>query len=68
MKIRVHFKTPDALYYALEETFTEEDTEEQLEQKEAAKTICEKFIQYGENIVVDIDTENWTARVVPVRP
>ncbi len=59
MKIRISFKTPDALYYALRDMPREE--------REEAETICSKWIQFGECVIIEIDTENETAKVLEAK-
>lgn len=76
MKLRVTFKTPDALFYALEDLIiTDHDEEdppdldvstEAGEIYDEAESVCKKFIKYGEYCIIEIDTETETARVVPV--
>ena len=52
MKVQVYFKTPDAVYYALEDV-AEED-------RPAAEAAMKKFVQYGEALTVEFDTEAGT--------
>lgn len=80
MKLRVSFKTPDALEYALEDTISEVDPEElgfddlrveeaEIEREEQiaeAKSVAERFINYGETVTIEIDTETGEARVIPL--
>jgi hypothetical protein len=65
-KITVHFKTPDAVDAAIfDATGTEVHgnlTQEQQEIKDALA----KFIEYGESIEVEFDTEAGTATVIPL--
>lgn len=56
MKVIVRFKTPDALYYALEG--------QEEEDKAAIKKVAEKYISYGECISIEFDTETGEARVL----
>lgn len=83
MKFRVLFKTPDALDGALEEhmdTHCEECEEHDPECDECnaledkalqaisqIKNIGEKFIEYGEYITIEFDTETQSATVVPLK-
>lgn len=65
MKVRVMMKTPDALDYGLAEAFADvERGEERNAQWDIAKTVCEKFLKYGECLTVEIDTEAETCTVV----
>lgn len=57
-KIKISFKTPDAMFYA-EEDMSEED-------KVKFEAIAKKFIEYGECLTVEIDTDAGTCVVVPV--
>ena len=57
MKIRLDFKTPDVLEYALEDV-----SDDNL--KEDIKDICKQWIEYSECISIEIDTDKETARVV----
>jgi hypothetical protein len=58
MKIQLTFKTPDVIDYAIEDLSEDE--------KEIAKTACEKWVEYGECINVTIDTDTETCIVNPV--
>jgi hypothetical protein len=58
-KVRLSFKTPDAVDYAVEGI---EDEDE----REAAKAACGKWVEYGECLTVEVDTEKGTCEVVPV--
>jgi len=56
MKIKLHFKTPGALDYAMERLTSEEaDVVEQL---------ASRWIEYQEYVTVEIDTEEKTCVVV----
>ena len=57
MKFRVRFKTPDALFYAIQE-LEEED-------RYIAETLAEQFISQGEFVTIELDTEKQTATVLP---
>jgi hypothetical protein len=58
MKIHLAFKTPDAVDYGIEH-LSEED-------KEVAKEVIEKFVEYGECLNVEIDTDLKTCNVIPM--
>lgn len=58
MKFQVTFKTPDALHYALED-------QAPIHQREM-KELASKFIEYGEYLRVEFDSETGTATVVPI--
>ena len=56
--MKVSFKTPDVLDYALED-IPEDD-------REAIKKKLAKWIRYGECVTIDFDLENGTAMVCKV--
>jgi len=58
MKVRVTFKTPDALDRVLED-LSEED-------QERVKEVSERWIKHGEVITIEIDTVKVTCRVLGV--
>ena len=61
MKFTVTFKTPDAVNYAIEdEDMSEEEQEESL-------AFSEKYVQYGEIVSIEFDTELGTATVLKAR-
>lgn len=59
MRFKATFKTPDVLDYALEYLEGEELAE--------AKELAEKYVQYGEYVTIEFDTETQTATVVPLK-
>jgi len=59
MKIKVTFKTPDALDYALDGVPEEE--------REAVEEKCAKWFRYGECVTIEVDTDAGTAVVLPAR-
>lgn len=56
MKVRLTFKTPDVIDYALEDVSAEEAP--------AAREAIEKFVHAGEYATIEIDTETKTATVL----
>lgn len=69
-KVRVTFKTPDALDYALKDAgfknldYPESDQEESdQEEWEVAKEIISKWVEYEELITIEFDLVNKTATV-----
>jgi len=56
MKTKITFKTPDALFYAIQDLSPDD--------RELVEPIAKKFIKYGEIITVEIDTEKETCTVV----
>lgn len=61
MKLRVTFKTPDALEYALKDA-AEGTSEEDII---AMEHLTSRFVQYGEYVTIKFDTESGTATVLP---
>jgi hypothetical protein len=59
MKVRIFFKTPDAVDYALEDI---EDEDE----KEEVKQQLSKYIKYEECVTLELDTETGKMEVLPV--
>jgi len=57
MKIKLHFKTPDVVDYALE------DIDEDL--REEVKNELRTWVEYGECVSIEIDTVAGTAVVLP---
>jgi hypothetical protein len=59
MIIDLCFKNPQALGVAVEHIKNEDEREQAIE-------ACNKFIRWGEYVVVEVDTETGLARVRPV--
>ena len=59
MKLRFTFKTPDAVSEGLKEAGID------LEDDPMAMVTITNFIRHGEYVVIEIDTNEGTARVVP---
>lgn len=57
MIIRLCFKTPDVVFYATED-YDEDETAE-------IENACDKWVEYGECLSVDINTD--TGECIPVR-
>jgi hypothetical protein len=69
MKIRVSLKTPDALEYAVRTAVARNEnvTEDEYEDEKARiMVIAAKWFEYGEYIIVEIDTEAKTCVVIPL--
>lgn len=76
MKFQVSFKNPDALQDAIEEAVDKtlassdlaEDEQEAVKEKrmESVGKLCSKWFEWGEYLLVEIDTVEETIRVVPV--
>ena len=58
MDVRLCFKTPDVADYALEDLDDE--------QRAKAEAAIAKYVEYGENVVIDIDLDTHEATVVRV--
>lgn len=76
MKIRVTLKDPDTMPDAVDEAFAKVERPEGVEPDEwldirenragkVREQITDRFMEYSEYLVVEFDTDNWTARVVP---
>jgi hypothetical protein len=59
MKIRVTFKTPDALTDAIQDLSYDDQI--------LARRVAEKYMEYEEYITVEFDLERGTCAVVPKR-
>ena len=57
MKVRIGFKTPDAVEYASQDI---EDEDE----REAFVELCRRWVSLGECLTVEVDTEAGTCEVV----
>jgi len=67
MKLRIHFKTPDALDAALQEAFGNQG----LDSDDAgtvvmARNLAKRWVQFGENVRLELDTDTERIRVLPV--
>lgn len=59
MKIRLTFKTPDVVFYAINDIEGEEGIQ--------AERAIGKWVKQGEYITVEVDTEKETCTVIPVK-
>lgn len=73
MRIRLGFKTPDVVEYAVNDAVESEMSKDGIgpdvdpvELKYEATKACEKFIRYGECVTIEIDTDTGTAEVLEV--
>ena len=78
MKLRISFKTPDALTEAVYEAVAQEVADEHIpddaeresvqeEREEALREYLErKWFRYGEYVNIEVDTDKHTAEVVPI--
>lgn len=77
MKIRIALKDPDGVYDSIADaardsvdgmTFMDDDEKETFLEKRHGNlsNACRKFIEYGEYVTIEIDTETGTAEVIPV--
>lgn len=76
MKFQVSMKDPDTLYDAIRDalkeqlsTVTDPKEREMLTEHrhEGISEMCSKWFRYGEYLTVEIDTEDGTCIVVPIR-
>lgn len=79
MRFKVTFKDPDALGDAIQDAatasveamsnITDSDEKNIIEEsrKDAAKKICGLWFEYGEYLTVEVDTEEFTCRVIPTK-
>ncbi len=78
MKIKISFKTPDAVSNAIADAFGTEATDphgdsvtviddDVYEKAEAAREKLRKWVMYGEYITIEFDLEAGTATVLPAR-
>ena len=58
MTFTLTFKTPDAVEDAIQDLPEEE--------QEAAKQVCDAFVEYGEYLRVEVDTKRATCKVLTV--
>lgn len=77
MKFKVSMKCPDALYESVQDAvgmsvkgldISAEEREELAEiRAEKVRKDCSKWFEYGEYLVVEVDTEQMTCEVVPCK-
>ena len=69
MKIRVTFKMPDAvddaIGYAVKDAMDDNPKQDEEALVGAAKKACAKWFEYGEYVVVEVDTKDGTCVVLP---
>jgi hypothetical protein len=76
MKLRVSFKTPDAVEYAIQGELVYAITDENQNNPDAVaeareqlkadlEAVTNKYVRYGEEVTLEFDTETGTAIVVP---
>jgi hypothetical protein len=73
MKIRMGFKTPDAMDDAIKEAVDAEMEKLKPDQQDVdaddlayeAKLTCSRWVKWGEYITVEVDTDKGTCEVVP---
>lgn len=76
MRFSITFKTPDAMDDAIKDAvFADSDCdcglcpecrEVRQEKEPSLRKVAEKFIEYGEYITIELDTETGTATVIPL--
>lgn len=62
MKIKLTFKTPDAVYDALNDSNIDDDVK-----RDRIYAGIGKYVEYGEYLTVEYDTETKTMVVVPCK-
>lgn len=62
MKIKLHFKTSDAVYYALKDADFEND-----DQREVVAEALAHWVKYGECVTLVYDTNDETIEVAQTR-
>jgi len=67
MKFTVTFKCPDAVQEAIDMALKWSDDPEDDDLRDACEDVSEKFVQWGEMVTVEFDTDGQTARVLPVK-
>lgn len=75
MKIKIYLKDPDTLYDSINEAVDEtvdglpNDESEALKEikKEKYREIANEWFEYGEYVMLEMDTEEKTCRVIPVK-
>lgn len=60
MKIYVDMKTPDALDMAILDAVGDEEVQDDI------RSVANKFFRFGECITIELNTDDGTARVVPI--
>lgn len=65
MKLKITFKTPDAVDYAIRDTFIPAESDEDSVTIKDIENKLSKWVKYGEMITVEFDLEAMTAEVVP---
>jgi hypothetical protein len=71
MKIRIGFKTPDAVEEAVRDAVESEMSKDDIgpdvdpaDLKYEATAACDKFVKWGECVTIEIDTETGKAEVL----
>lgn len=76
MKLQITMKTPDCVHYAIEEAKQQarEEVENEHDREtfdeemagtfDSWKELCEKWFRYGEELTLEIDTDEETIRVL----
>jgi hypothetical protein len=66
MKVTLTFKTPDAVDVAAKEFVNHMDDAERAEAEKIIKTAATEYVQFGELVRIELDTETVTAKVLKV--
>ena len=75
MKIKIYLKDPDTLYDAISEAVDEiadglpTDESEALKEirKEKYRELATEWFEYGEYVMLEMDTDKKTCKVIPVK-
>lgn len=65
-KVQLLFKTPDVVNYACDKEIEYHGAEASEEKCDKIKEVAKQFIQYGENIRIEFDLDEGTAKVLKV--
>ena len=67
MKFQVTFKTPDALDFAIDAVTSVVNTLELEEEKANLSEFAGKWVEWGESVTLEFDTDAGTCIVLPVK-
>jgi hypothetical protein len=67
MKVRIHFKDPDAIYEILNGKHPLPDDEDEITPKmeKDRDKFCDQYFEYGDYGRIEIDTETMAGRLIP---
>jgi hypothetical protein len=67
MKFIVTFKCPDAVQEAIDYALEDSESSDNDELRASYEDLTRKFVMFGEMVTVEFDTNEQTAKVLPVR-